>query len=330
MGCSPIISFDFQLFKLRHRNGKRLQDTTQPGGSGPGRCLGNLLEKVPAEGILCPPDGTIGLAYQLGHQLQVAHGGEEMAQLPEGAIDIHLFQISLGHKDQRRRRRKKNEVMAFIVFFESGMLRGKESGAWERGRTVEGFSRKGSQGMQRSGLGKSRGIFMTRTDVPAGDFVAIDFETADSGPDSACAVALVRVEAGRIAARAFRLIRPPRRVFRFTHIHGIRWEDVRREPTFGEVWPDLEPMLSGASFLAAHNAPFDRGVLSTCCRSHGLAPPPLPFVCTVQLARRVWRLRPANLPAVCRHLGIPLRHHDAASDAEACARIVLRARAAQG
>ena len=38
-------------------------------------------------------------------------------------------------------------------------------------------------------------------------------------------------------------------------------------------------------------------------------------------------IRPTKLPDVCRRLGIPLLHHDAASDATACARIVLAAEA---
>ena len=157
-------------------------------------------------------------------------------------------------------------------------------------------------------------------------FVAIDFETADVGADSACAVALVRVEAGRVVARAARLLRPPRPLFAFTHIHGIRWRDVIDEPTFAEAWPGLVPLLAGADFLAAHNAPFDRGVLSACCAVARLAPPPLPFLCTVRLARQVWGIRPTRLPDVCARLGLPLRHHDALSDAEACAGIVLAAR----
>jgi DNA polymerase-3 subunit epsilon len=45
----------------------------------------------------------------------------------------------------------------------------------------------------------------------------------------------------------------------------------------------------------------------------------------VRLARRVWGIYPTRLSDVCRRLGIPLRHHDAASDAEACARIVIAA-----
>ena len=157
-------------------------------------------------------------------------------------------------------------------------------------------------------------------------FVAIDFETADYGRDSACAVGLVKVEGGRIARRLRRLIRPPRREFVFTYIHGIEWGDVAGEPVFSEVWRELSPLLEGAEFLAAHNASFDRGVLSACCQAAGLAVPAQPFLCTVQLARRTWGIRPTKLPDVCRHLGIKLNHHEALSDAEACARIVMAAR----
>jgi DNA polymerase-3 subunit epsilon len=163
--------------------------------------------------------------------------------------------------------------------------------------------------------------------APDAPFTALDFETADYGADSACALALVRVEGVRIVSRDLFMIRPPRSRFAFTHIHGITWEHVRREPTFAELWPEIEAKLAGAAFLAAHNAPFDRGVLAACCAVAGHAPPSLDFLCTVRLARRAWRLPRANLPAVCAHLGIELRHHDPASDAEACARIAIAARA---
>ena len=45
----------------------------------------------------------------------------------------------------------------------------------------------------------------------------------------------------------------------------------------------------------------------------------------MRMARAAWDLYPTKLPDVCRRLGIALRHHDALSDAEACARIVLLA-----
>jgi DNA polymerase-3 subunit epsilon len=167
-----------------------------------------------------------------------------------------------------------------------------------------------------------------RVAPPAGDapFVALDFETADYGADSACALALVRVEGLRIVSRDLFMIRPPRSRFAFTHIHGITWAHVRGERSFAELWPEIEPRLAGSAFLAAHNAPFDRGVLAACCAAAGHAPPALEFCCTVRLARRAWSLARANLPAVCAHLGIALNHHDPASDAEACARIVIAAR----
>jgi DNA polymerase-3 subunit epsilon len=156
-------------------------------------------------------------------------------------------------------------------------------------------------------------------------FVALDFETADERRDSACALALVRVEGGRVAARTTRLLRPPRRRFLYTWVHGITWDMVEAEARFAEAWPAMEPLLEGADFLAAHNAPFDRAVLQACCRGAGLPPPAAPFLCTVRLARRAWGIRPTRLPDVCGRLGIPLRHHRAGSDALACARIVLRA-----
>ncbi len=157
------------------------------------------------------------------------------------------------------------------------------------------------------------------------DFVAIDFETADHERDSACAVGLVRARDGRIVAATSHLIRPPRRDFVFTYIHGITWEDVAAAPTFAEVWPAMAAFMAGADFLVAHNAPFDRGVLHACCDAANLAHPPLDFVCTVRVARQTWGIYPTKLPNVCRHLGIALNHHDAGSDAAAAASIALAA-----
>jgi len=161
---------------------------------------------------------------------------------------------------------------------------------------------------------------------PLGRFAAIDFETADYGRDSACSLAIVVVEGTTVVQQGYFLIRPPRRQIHFTYIHGIRWVDVASSPSFAEMWPAASQLLTGVEFIAAHNASFDRSVLHTCCLNAGLPLTPLPFYCTVKIARKAWSLRPANLPAVCRHLGLPLKHHDAASDALACAGIVIAAR----
>src|SRR5262245_27458657 len=121
-------------------------------------------------------------------------------------------------------------------------------------------------------------------------FAAIDFETADYGRDSACAVAVVRVEGHAIVDRAFYYIRPPRRHFVFSYLHGISWRDVVDAPTFRQLWPSLRTKLAGVEFLAAHNARFDRSVLHACCAQASLHAPAPPFQCTVQLARTVWNI----------------------------------------
>jgi DNA polymerase-3 subunit epsilon len=156
-------------------------------------------------------------------------------------------------------------------------------------------------------------------------FAAIDFETANYNRDSACAVGIVIVSEGQIVKRLHNLIKPPSSYFTFTHIHGLTWYDVCNAPTFAELWRDINKHLFNVDYLAAHNAPFDRGVMEACCTSYGLKMTPLPFHCTVQIARSRWGIYPTTLPDVCRHLKINLRHHEALSDAEACANIVIAA-----
>jgi len=162
------------------------------------------------------------------------------------------------------------------------------------------------------------------------NFLALDFETANRSADSACAIGLVRVENNQIVQQNHFLIRPPQRSFEFTDIHNICWEDVADQPDFGELWADLEPHLNDIDFIAAHNAAFDRRVLHACCETYGLSKPTHEFICTVQLARRVWRIYPTKLPNVCARLNIALDHHQALSDAAACAQIVIAAHQVTG
>jgi len=160
-----------------------------------------------------------------------------------------------------------------------------------------------------------------------GSFLAMDFETANNQRSSACAVGLVLVTDGQIEAEQVFLIRPPQRQFLHTRIHGISWEDVQAQPTFAERWADIKAFTDRADFITAHNASFDRGVLYGCCANYGIPVPEHRFVCSVLVARRQWNIHPTKLPDVCRRLGIPLQHHEALSDARACAEIIRRAQA---
>jgi DNA polymerase III subunit epsilon len=159
----------------------------------------------------------------------------------------------------------------------------------------------------------------------ASTFTALDFETADRGRDSVCAIGIVRVENQKIVRREHRLVRPPRSTFEFSWIHGILWEDVADKPHFAEVWRSCEDLFDGAECIVAHNAVFDRTVLYANCSLWALRQPEMPFQCTMVLARQLWSLRPTKLPDVCNYLGLSLEHHDALSDAEACAKIAIAA-----
>jgi DNA polymerase III subunit epsilon len=164
-----------------------------------------------------------------------------------------------------------------------------------------------------------------REAISMSSFLAIDFETANQSRDSACSLGLVRVEKSKIVHKAVHLIRPPSSDFMFTYIHGISWRDVASQPTFKDIWKDISPLFKGVEFLAAHNASFDASVLRACCQRYRIAAPDLPFTCTVNLARSLWGVYPTKLPDVCRHLKIKLNHHEALSDALACAQIIMAA-----
>ncbi|MCY4376887.1 MAG: exonuclease domain-containing protein, partial [Spirochaetaceae bacterium] len=92
-------------------------------------------------------------------------------------------------------------------------------------------------------------------------FIAIDFETATTRRDSACAVGLAACCGSRIVLSRTYLIRPPAARFTFTGLHGLDWDDVRDAPTFAELWPTLRAWIDDAAFVVAHNAAFDRSVL---------------------------------------------------------------------
>jgi len=169
----------------------------------------------------------------------------------------------------------------------------------------------------------------TRTSTGTGSttsskWVAIDFETANKSRSSACSVGLVIGRGDRIEDSCRFLIKPPSNYFEFTYIHGISWNDVRYASRFDEVWPEIFHIIKNAKVLAAHNAAFDRSVLIACCERYGISPPATPWVCTYKdVAKKLWpTLINHKLNTVCDHLSIKLNHHEALSDALACAEIL--------
>ena len=159
------------------------------------------------------------------------------------------------------------------------------------------------------------------------NFTAIDFETANEGRASACAVGVVRMRGGVIVESFETLLRPRelRVDWRNQAVHGIAVERLHHAPTLADVWPQLLPYLHRQA-VVAHNSAFDVSVLEYSCRDFGVPIPAFHCLCSVKLARVAWpQLERHKLDHVAAHFGIPLNHHDALSDARACAEITVRA-----
>jgi DNA polymerase III subunit epsilon len=154
-------------------------------------------------------------------------------------------------------------------------------------------------------------------------FAAIDFETANPNWTSICSVGIVTVENGIIVDEFHALIKPPDNFYNWynTKIHGISAEMTENEPYFNEVYPEIRKRLSGKK-IVAHNESFDRNALKRTMALYGLDYAELNisdrWECTVKIFRKKG-FRQAGLRNCCDILGIELNHHDALSDARACA-----------
>lgn len=159
------------------------------------------------------------------------------------------------------------------------------------------------------------------------NFTAIDFETATGHPHSACAVGIITVEDGVITEEYHALIQPPDNEYWYRNImvHGIKPADTLDAPTFDTLFPEIHKRLFGKN-IVAHNESFDRNVLAKTMRWYGLYYDELEIAdrweCTVKIYRAKG-YKPANLKACCDRHNIPLVHHEALSDARACAKLYM-------
>lgn len=159
--------------------------------------------------------------------------------------------------------------------------------------------------------------------------VAIDFETANHSPLSACSLGLAVFEDHQLTASPYWLIKPPKGHGWFKEewtedIHGISWFDVRDQPGFGGIAQEVIPHLASADLVVAHNTGFDLRVLHALLEHFQVPAPAFRHECTLQLARQAWPHLPDHkLSTLAAHLGIDLNHHHAQSDAIAAGRVML-------
>ncbi len=149
-------------------------------------------------------------------------------------------------------------------------------------------------------------------------FTAIDFETAHSARSTICQVGLVRVERGKVAREFSILVQPPGNLYNYynTQVHGLTEDDTWNAPFFDTVWPEIRGFIEGCT-LVAHNGAFDFSCLRKTLDFYGMSEPSYEPQCTYKLYKK-------KLNVLCDQFGIELNHHDALSDARACAELYLR------
>ncbi|WP_050615194.1 exonuclease domain-containing protein [Bacillus testis] len=160
------------------------------------------------------------------------------------------------------------------------------------------------------------------------DFIAIDFETANSNNHSACSLGMVFVDQNKIVDEKYYLIKPPALYFHPKNIaiHGITPEEVENEKTFAELWPQIKSYFTGTTIIA-HNAYFDMSVLKACLEEYSIEQPDFPYLDSMQISSRALNGFKVgqSLKARSDFFGIQLTdHHNALSDARACAEIVIK------
>ena len=158
-------------------------------------------------------------------------------------------------------------------------------------------------------------------------FTALDFETATGHFESACAVGIITVENGVIADEFHTLIQPPGNEYWYRNImvHNIRPVETMRAKTFDGIYPEIRKRLYGRK-IVAHNESFDRNVLAKTMRHYGLYYDELEIAEKWECTARIYRskgYKPANLKACSQRHNIELNHHEALSDARACAKLYL-------
>ncbi|MGZ2371419.1 exonuclease domain-containing protein [Ancylomarina sp. YFZ004] len=149
------------------------------------------------------------------------------------------------------------------------------------------------------------------------DFVAIDFEHAMPFKGSVCSVGIVSYKDGNIVDEYSTLIQPPNNEYNYftTKVHGLTPEHTRNAPSFIDVYPEIKKRVNG-NVLVAHNAfSTDKACLEQAMDYSGINEDlNLDWQCT-------YRITNAKLNLVAQICHIELNHHEALSDAKACAKI---------
>jgi DNA polymerase-3 subunit epsilon len=155
------------------------------------------------------------------------------------------------------------------------------------------------------------------------DYFVVDVETANASRSSICQIGIARFSGGKMTGGWQSLIQPEAAFSPFNiGVHGITPKMVADAPTWFEVYPKVDRLLSGA--MVASHTNFDHVALSHACREYGM---PMvryqKWIDTCRLARHAWPKMPNHkLTTLAHHFGIEHKAHDALEDARAAGEVL--------
>ncbi|MEU0932200.1 MULTISPECIES: 3'-5' exonuclease [unclassified Embleya] len=163
-------------------------------------------------------------------------------------------------------------------------------------------------------------------EVARTEFAVVDLETTGFSPargDRIVEIGVVRVRGTGEVLREWTTLLDPGRSVGASHVHRITAADVVGAPRFAQIARELAGLLADA-VVVAHNASFEQRFLEAEFVAAGLAPPTLPALCTMKLAKASGLpLADHKLGTCCAHFGLTFPDaHAALADARVTARLL--------
>lgn len=159
------------------------------------------------------------------------------------------------------------------------------------------------------------------------DFLALDVETANPDLASICQIGIVSFVNGEVWGQWSSLVDPEDYFDEMcVYIHGISEKSVRGAPTFPQLLPKLNEILTNQ--VVVHHTAFDRVSLERASKKYQVDELSCSWLDTARVARRAWeqfRYKGYGLSNLADYCGVTYQHHDAMEDARAAGAILLRA-----
>lgn len=159
------------------------------------------------------------------------------------------------------------------------------------------------------------------------DFVAFDIEMPTQKICAISAIGVTVVRDNKIVKRYYSLVNPETTFSKYViELIGITPEMVRDAPTLPAVWAEIGEYFTGAGTIVAHGAHGDLLTLVSALRRYKIEwPGEINYLCTCDMTLAINpEFEHHSLDFLCDQFEIPLSHHNAQSDSDGCALLLIK------